>query len=82
MTNLKKMTLVLDNGDEFHGHSFGCEDNISSGVLGEVVFNTAMAGYQEVFSDPSYCDQIVTMTYPLIRNYGVTQHDYENLNCT
>jgi carbamoyl-phosphate synthase small subunit len=79
MIDLKEIVLVLENGDEFHGHSFGYEQPLKDGVLGEVVFNTSMTGYQEVFSDPSYCDQIVVMTYPLIGNYGATQHDYENL---
>ena len=54
--------------------SFGAE-----GVqVGEVVFNTGMTGYQEVLSDPSYCGQIVTMTYPLIGNYGITRNDFES----
>jgi carbamoyl-phosphate synthase small subunit len=69
--------LVLENGLEFQGKSIGyqCEEE----VLGELVFNTSMTGYQEVFTDPSYCDQIVTMTYPLIGNYGICQSDYESL---
>jgi carbamoyl-phosphate synthase small subunit len=45
---------------------------------GEVVFNTGMTGYQEVLTDPSYCGQIVTMTYPLIGNYGVNNADFES----
>ena len=70
--------LVLENGMEFVGRSVGFESDQE--ILGEVVFNTSMTGYQEVLSDPSYCDQIVVMTYPLIGNYGVTQDDYESLS--
>ena len=73
-----RIKLVLENGAEFTGNSIGYEIN-SNGILGEVVFNTSMTGYQEVFSDPSYCDQIICMTYPLIGNYGINQDDYENL---
>lgn len=73
-----KIKLVLACGEEFEGISIGA-DLSKVGTLGEVVFNTSMSGYQEVFSDPSYCDQIVTMTYPLIGNYGINDDDYENL---
>lgn len=59
--------LVLENGDIFEGVSFGKEINVD----GEVVFNTGMSGYPEGFTDPSYSGQILTMTYPLIGNYGV-----------
>ena len=45
--------------------------------VGELVFNTSMVGYQEILSDPSYADQIIVMTYPLIGNYGITDEDYE-----
>ena len=48
--------------------------------MGEVVFNTGMTGYQEVLSDPSYCDQIICMTYPLIGNYGTNMDDFESLS--
>ncbi|MFH0918209.1 MAG: glutamine-hydrolyzing carbamoyl-phosphate synthase small subunit [Candidatus Omnitrophota bacterium] len=66
--------LVLEDGAVFKGRSFG-----SSGeALGEVVFNTSMAGYQEIITDPSYKGQIVTMTYPLIGNYGINQEDVES----
>ena len=72
------MKLILENGDVYHGESYGA--SVEQGaILGEVVFNTAMSGYQEVFTDPSYCDQIITMTYPLIGNYGVSIEDYEGL---
>src|SRR5512135_593365 len=66
--------LVLENSIVFNGSAFGAEGE----VTGEVVFNTGMTGYQEVLTDPSYCGQIVTMTYPLIGNYGVAQADSES----
>jgi carbamoyl-phosphate synthase small subunit len=75
---MKEIKLVLENGISFTGQSIGYEIS-SLGILGEVVFNTSMTGYQEIFSDPSYCDQIIVMTYPLIGNYGINQDDYENL---
>ncbi|MDD5664870.1 MAG: carbamoyl-phosphate synthase domain-containing protein, partial [Candidatus Omnitrophica bacterium] len=66
--------LVLEDGSIFRGRSFG-----SSGErYGEVVFNTAMSGYQEIITDPSYKGQIVVMTYPLIGNYGVSREDVES----
>jgi carbamoyl-phosphate synthase small subunit len=66
--------LVLEDGRTFSGFSFG-----ASGVsLGEVVFNTSMTGYQEILTDPSYAGQLVTMTYPLIGNYGVNAEDTES----
>lgn len=71
-----KLKLVLEDGTTFHGEGFGY---ITDGTVGEVVFNTGMMGYQEVLSDPSYCDQIVTMTYPLIGNYGLNREDFESL---
>lgn len=64
---MKSATLVLENGTKFCGWSFGYE----SPVAGEVVFNTAMVGYPETLTDPSYAGQIVALTYPLIGNYGV-----------
>lgn len=66
--------LVLEDGTVFEGSSFGAVGN----VIGELVFNTGMTGYQEVLTDPSYCGQIVTMTYPLIGNYGVNLDDVES----
>ncbi len=66
--------LALENGKIFYGKGFGAEGSSS----GEVVFNTAMTGYQEVLTDPSYCGQIVTMTYPLIGNYGINPDDFES----
>ncbi len=71
---LKKAVLVLEDGSEFHGVSFGY--NLS--VTGEVVFNTAMAGYPESLTDPSYKGQILVLTYPLIGNYGVPSNENEN----
>lgn len=74
----KMIKLILETGEEFVGESIGYElENAFS--LGELVFNTSMTGYQEILSDPSYCDQIVVMTYPLIGNYGVNKDDFESL---
>ncbi|MHA6697664.1 glutamine-hydrolyzing carbamoyl-phosphate synthase small subunit [Chryseobacterium sp. A321] len=70
-----KKKLVLESGEVFHGIGFGA-DLLSEG---EVVFNTGMTGYQELISDPSYCGQIVTMTYPLIGNYGINRDDFESI---
>lgn len=67
--------LLLEDGTLFTGKAFGSEGE----SVGEVVFNTGMSGYQEVLSDPSYCGQIVTMTYPLIGNYGITRDDFESI---
>ena len=69
-----KAKLALENGRVFVGEAFGCPGEIA----GEVVFNTSMSGYQEIFTDPSYAGQIVTMTYPLIGNYGVNSEDIES----
>lgn len=70
-----KKKLILESGEVFHGESFGA----ASETAGEVVFNTGMTGYQELISDPSYCGQIVCMTYPLIGNYGINRDDYESI---
>lgn len=69
-----KARLVLENGRIFYGEGFGAEGT----SVGEVVFNTSMTGYQEILSDPSYCGQIVVMTYPLIGNYGINPEDFES----
>jgi carbamoyl-phosphate synthase small subunit len=69
-----KAKLALENGVVMTGESFGAEGEIA----GEVVFNTSMSGYQEIFTDPSYSGQLVTMTYPLIGNYGVNELDQES----
>ena len=66
--------LVLADGSVFHGVSVGYNGNTS----GEVVFNTAMTGYQEILTDPSYCKQIVTLTYPHIGNTGTNNEDQES----
>jgi carbamoyl-phosphate synthase small subunit len=66
--------LVLTDGTVFHGISIGA----SGSSVGEVVFNTAMTGYQEILTDPSYCKQIVTLTYPHIGNVGVNAEDVES----
>jgi carbamoyl-phosphate synthase small subunit len=66
--------LALEDGSIFTGDSFGAEGEIT----GEVVFNTAMTGYQEILTDPSYRGQIVAMTYPEIGNYGVNSIDVEH----
>ena len=70
-----KAFLALEDGTIFEGSSFGAAGE----VIGELVFNTGMTGYQEVLTDPSYCGQIVTMTYPLIGNYGVNLEDIESV---
>ena len=64
---MKNVTLVLEDGTKFHGKSFGYDQP----VAGEVVFNTAMMGYPESLTDPSYAGQLMTLTYPLVGNYGV-----------
>jgi carbamoyl-phosphate synthase small subunit len=64
---MRNVTLVLSDGTKFHGKSFGYEKP----VAGEVVFNTAMMGYPESLTDPSYAGQLMTLTYPLVGNYGV-----------
>lgn len=69
-----KANLILENGVVFSGEAFGYLEE----AVGEVVFNTGMTGYQEVLTDPSYWGQIVTMTYPLIGNYGVNLEDLES----
>ena len=66
--------LMLEDGRSFRGEPFGARGT----AFGEVVFNTSMTGYQEVLTDPSYTGQLVTMTYPLIGNYGVTAQDQES----
>lgn len=70
-----KRQLILEDGSVFVGKGFGSEKDTE----GEVVFTTGMAGYQETLSDPSYCAQIVTFTYPLIGNYGINRDDFESI---
>src|ERR1043165_2750471 len=74
MTNQDAALLVLADGTVFRGRSIGAEAT----AVGEVVFNTAMTGYQEILTDPSYCRQIVTLTYPHIGNTGVNDEDPES----
>jgi len=69
-----KAILALEDGFIFHGSGFGAR----ASACGEVCFNTSMTGYQEILTDPSYKGQIVTMTYPLIGNYGVNAQDVES----
>ena len=68
---MRQATLILNDGSKFTGWSFGYEKN----VVGEVVFSTALSGYPESLTDPSYAGQILTMTYPLVGNYGVPTDD-------
>ena len=70
--------LILEDGREYLGYGFGADRQC---VL-EIVFNTSMVGYQEILSDPSYTDQAVVMTYPLIGNYGMADDDFERDNIT
>ncbi|MFC0524070.1 carbamoyl phosphate synthase small subunit [Pontibacillus salicampi] len=73
---MTKRKLILEDGTTFVGTAFGSEREST----GEIVFNTGMTGYQEILSDPSYCDQIVTFTYPLIGNYGINREDFETIH--
>jgi carbamoyl-phosphate synthase small subunit len=70
----KKAILVLEDGSVYEGYTFGAETD----AYGEVVFNTSMAGYQEMLTDPSYAGQIVVPTYPLTGNYGINEQDIES----
>jgi carbamoyl-phosphate synthase small subunit len=72
---MTKATLILEDGTHFEGYSFGAKRAIS----GEVVFNTGMVGYVETLTDPSYTGQILSLTYPLIGNYGVPPEDKEEI---
>ena len=69
MNTKKKAKLILENGKIFNGYAFG---KIGT-TIGEVCFNTGMTGYQEILTDPSYCGQLITMTYPHIGNYGINE---------
>ncbi len=71
---MKKAKLVLQDGCSFEGDLIGCEGE----TIGEVCFNTGITGYQEILTDPSYCQQIVTMAAPHIGNYGVNNDDVES----
>ena len=74
---MRNVTLILDDGSRFHGKSFGYEKP----VAGEVVFNTAMTGYPESLTDPSYAGQLMTLTYPLVGNYGVPPSQSKQTVC-
>lgn len=71
----KPAILALENGMTFHGFAFG---NLDAEAKGEIVFNTAMSGYQEILTDPSYKGQVMTFTYPHIGNYGINPYDDES----
>ena len=73
---MNSAVLVLEDGRTFWGRRFGAAKETG----GEVVFNTAMCGYQEVLGDPSYAHQIVVMTYPMQGNYGLAPEDFESAN--
>ena len=73
MSNYNKK-LILEDGSEYLGFGFGADKE----AVCEIVFNTSMAGYQEIISDPSYTDQAIVMSYPLIGNYGITDEDFES----
>ena len=70
--------LALADGTVFIGNSIGAASKDVPYTVGEVVFNTSMTGYQEILTDPSYCQQIVTLTYPHIGNYGISEQDVES----
>jgi carbamoyl-phosphate synthase small subunit len=74
MNKYKPAILALEDGTIFKGNSFGQDGEIT----GEIVFNTSMTGYQEIITDPSYTEQMVTFTYPLIGNYGINPQDVES----
>ncbi len=72
---MQKIKLVLENGLVFEGDNFGSEIKISD--MAEIIFTTSMSGYQEVITDPSYYKQMVTLTYPIVGNYGLNATDFE-----
>src|SRR6202022_564440 len=72
---MKRAVLALADGSIFEGRSFGAAGD----SIGEVVFNTSMFGYQEILTDPSYVDQIITMAYPEMGNVGVNPQDQESI---
>ena len=69
-------TLILEDGTIYKGEHFGAFGT----KIGEIVFNTSMTGYQEILTDPSYANQIITMTYPEIGNYGINEEDFESIS--
>src|SRR5210317_1476039 len=76
VTLTQSAILALEDGSIFRGVSIGAEGESA----GEVVFNTSMTGYQEILTDPSYCRQIITLTYPHIGNVGANDDDQESLH--
>src|SRR5690625_2049419 len=72
---MSKRQLILEDGTVFVGEAFGSEKE----VIGEVIFNTGMTGYQEMMTDPNYYGSIVTLTYPTIGNYGLNRDDFESI---
>ena len=77
ITTERKAWLLLEDGTLFEGKSFGA----TGSSIGEVIFSTSMAGYQEALSDPTYYGQILTQTFPLIGNYGVNGEDMSSDRC-
>ncbi|MCB0974422.1 MAG: glutamine-hydrolyzing carbamoyl-phosphate synthase small subunit [Actinobacteria bacterium] len=77
MSAVRPAWLALADGSLFEGESIGAEPSDGAPIIGEVVFNTAMSGYQEIITDPSYAGQIISFTYPHIGNYGVNDADME-----
>jgi len=73
---MNKRSLILEDGTVFTGNAFGCEE----GSRGDVIFYAGMTGYQEMLTDPNYNGTIVTMTYPLIGNYGINRDDFESIS--
>ena len=71
---MKQKRLVLSNGQSFDGYGFGADRN----AVCDIAFNTSVVGYQEIISDPSYTEQMVVMTYPVIGNYGIADEDFES----
>ena len=67
-----KAILALADGKIYEGEHFASENEVEA----EIGFNTSMSGYQEIITDPSYCGQMVVMTYPLIGNYGINREDF------
>ena len=66
--------IIMEDGSVYFGYGFGSKKE----AVCEVVFNTSMAGYQEIVSDPSYTDQAIVMSYPLMGNYGINDEDFES----
>jgi len=76
--SVREAALVLADGSTFEGEWFGADPANGTHAAGEVVFNTALTGYQEIITDPSYAGQVITFTYPHIGNYGTVPADDES----